>query len=121
LPPQFASSQDFGMGLEGLGYYKVLSDNYDVTVRGNIYSYGGWSVNIAPDYYKRYKYKGNLNLALQKTKILNSSPSAKEEFTTSNTFFITWTHSRDAKGKAGNVFFSQCKSGQHQVQSICNQ
>ena len=69
LPPQFASSQDFGLGLEGLGYYKVLSDNYDVTIRGNIYSYGGWSVNLTPDYYKRYKYKGNLTLSLQKTKI----------------------------------------------------
>src|SRR6476620_4726275 len=36
LPPQFASSQDFGLGLEGLGYYKVLNDNWDFTVRGNI-------------------------------------------------------------------------------------
>ncbi|QEC68992.1 LPS-assembly protein LptD [Panacibacter ginsenosidivorans] len=111
LPPQFASSQDFGLGLEGLGYYKVLSDNYDVTIRGNIYSYGGWSVNITPDYYKRYKYKGNLNLAIQKTKILNSSPSSKEEFTTSNSFFITWTHSRDPKARPGTSFSASVRAG----------
>lgn len=111
LPPQFASSQDFGLGLEGLGFYKVLGENYDVTVRGNIYSYGGWSVNIAPDYYKRYKYKGNLNLAIQKTKILNSSPSAKEEFTTSNSFFITWTHARDPKARPGTSFSASVRAG----------
>jgi hypothetical protein len=111
LPPQFASSQDFGLGLEGLGYYKVLSDNYDVTIRGNIYSYGGWSVNLTPDYYKRYKYKGNLNLALQKTKILNSGVDAKEEFTTSNTFFITWTHARDPKARPGTSFSASVRAG----------
>ncbi|MEP6844886.1 MAG: putative LPS assembly protein LptD, partial [Panacibacter sp.] len=111
LPPQFASSQDFGLGLEGLGYYKVLSDNYDITIRSNIYSYGGWSVNITPDYYKRYKYKGNFNLAIQKTKILNSSISAKEEFTTSNTFFITWSHSRDQKARPGTSFSASVRAG----------
>lgn len=111
LPPQFASSQDFGLGLEGLGYYKVLSDNYDVTIRGNIYSYGGWSVNITPDYYKRYKYKGNLNLAIQKTKILNSALQAKDEFTTSNSFFITWTHARDPKARPGTSFTASVRAG----------
>lgn len=111
LPPQFASSQDFGIGLEGLGFYKVLSDNYDLTVRSNIYSYGGWSVNITPDYYKRYKYRGNLNLAIQKTKILNSNANAKEEFTTSNSFFVTWTHSRDAKARPGTSFSASVRAG----------
>jgi LPS-assembly protein len=111
LPPQFASSQDFGLGLEGLGFYKVLNDNYDITIRGNIYSYGGWSVNFTPEYYKRYKYRGNLNLALQKTKILNSSASAKEEFTTSNSFFITWTHSQDAKARPGTSFSASVRAG----------
>ena len=49
-------------------------------------------MNISPEYYKRYEYRGNLTLSLQKTKILNSDPYAKEEFTTSNGFFITWNH-----------------------------
>ena len=111
LPPQFASSQDFGLGLEGLGYYKVLSDNFDMTVRGNIYSYGGWSVNIQPEYYKRYKYRGNLNLAIQKTKILNSSAYSQEEFTTSNTFFITLNHATDPKARPGTTFTASVRAG----------
>ncbi len=111
LPPQFASSQDFGLGLEGLGYYKVLSDNWDMTVRGNIYSYGGWSMNIQPEYYKRYKYRGSLNLALQKTKILNSSPTAKTEFTESNGFFITWSHTTDTRAHPGTSFSASVRAG----------
>jgi lipopolysaccharide assembly outer membrane protein LptD (OstA) len=38
LPPQFTSTENSGLGLEGLGYYKVLNDTFDVTLRGTIYS-----------------------------------------------------------------------------------
>src|SRR5581483_1375376 len=111
LPPQFAQSEDFGLGLENFGYYKVLNDNWDVTTRANIYSYGGWSVNVSPEYYKRYKYRGALTLSLQKTKILNSSGLAKEEFTTSNTFHISWNHSSDAKARPGTTFSASVNAG----------
>ncbi len=111
LPPQFASNQDFGLGLEGLGYYKVLNDNWDVTVRTNLYSYGGWNLNIQPEYFKRYKYRGNLNVALQKTKILNSSVAAKTEFTQSTGFFITWNHSTDARSRPGTTFSANVRAG----------
>ena len=111
LPPQFASNQDFGLGLEGLGYYKVLNDNWDMTVRTNIYSYGGWNLNVQPEYYKRYKYRGNLNVALQKTKILNSSASAKTEFTESSGFFVTWTHSTDTRARPGTSFSANVRAG----------
>lgn len=111
LPPQFASSQDYGLGLEGLGYYKVLNDNWDVTVKGNIYSYGGWSADLRPEYYKRYKYKGNFDLSLQKTKILNSSPESKEEFTTSKGFFITWNHTSDTRARPGTSFSANVRAG----------
>ena len=36
LPPQFTASEQFGLGLEGLGYYKVLSEYFDLTLRSNI-------------------------------------------------------------------------------------
>ena len=111
LPPAFAQSEDFGLGLENMGYYKVLSDNWDVTFRGNAYTYGGWSLNITPEYYKRYKYKGSLTLSLQKTKILNSSAYATQEFTTSNGFFITWNHSTDPKARPGTTFSANVRAG----------
>ena len=52
-------------GLEGLGYYKVLSDYWDVKLYGNIYSYGGWTANLNPTYRKRYRYSGDFQLSMQ--------------------------------------------------------
>jgi lipopolysaccharide assembly outer membrane protein LptD (OstA) len=39
LPPQFTVNQDFGIGLEGLGYYKVINELLDAKVWFDIYSY----------------------------------------------------------------------------------
>lgn len=111
LPPQFTANQDFGLGVEGLGYYKVLNDNWDVIVRSNLYSYGGWNLNIQPEYYKRYKYRGNLNLSIQRTKILNSSYTAKTEFTKSMGYFVTWTHATDQKARPGTSFSASVRAG----------
>ncbi|HWJ25688.1 MAG TPA: putative LPS assembly protein LptD, partial [Flavisolibacter sp.] len=38
LAPQFAATEQFGIGLEGLGYYHVLNDYVDVKVLTNLYS-----------------------------------------------------------------------------------
>src|SRR5580698_4191028 len=54
LPPQFTESDQFGLGLTGLGYYKVISDNFDVTFRTDLYSYGGWAIYLDPEYLVRY-------------------------------------------------------------------
>ncbi|WP_018614575.1 putative LPS assembly protein LptD [Segetibacter koreensis] len=111
LPPQFASNDQYGLGLEGLGFYKVLSDNFDVTARGNIYSYGGWNLNLSSRYLKRYKYNGSLNLAIQNTKILNSGGYSKEEFTKSKTFMINWSHTRDSKARPGSTLSANVNAG----------
>jgi hypothetical protein len=111
LPPQFAANQDFGLGLEGLGYYKVLSDNLDVTVRTNIYSYGGWNLNTSSRYTKRYRYDGGVNFSLQKTKILNSSGISKDEFTKNSSFMIGWNHSRNSKARPGTNFSASVNAG----------
>ncbi len=111
LPPQFAQNEQYGLGLEGLGFYKVLSPNFDVTVRTNIYSYGGWNLNLSSRYIKRYKYNGSLNLAIQNTKFLNSGGYAKEEFTKSKTFMVNWSHTRDSKARPGTSFSANINAG----------
>lgn len=109
LPPQFTASEQFGLGLEGLGYYKVINDYFDVTLRSNLYSYGGWSLFLTPTYRVRYKYQGSLNLSLQNTRILSTDP--KQEFTTSQTFNITWSHSQDNRARPGTTFSANVNAG----------
>jgi LPS-assembly protein len=111
LPPQFAANEDFGLGLEGLGFYKVLNEHFDVTVRSNIYSYGGWNVNTSSRYTKRYMYTGGWNLAIQNTKILNRGGATKEEFTRNKSFMVSWNHSRDPKARPGSTFSANVNAG----------
>ncbi len=111
MAPAFSTSEDFGLGFEGLGYYKILSENVDATVRANIYSYGGWSTNLNTKYIKRYKYLGNFNLSIQNTKILNRNTSIAEEFTGGKTFMLNWTHSMDSRALPGTNFSANVNFG----------
>lgn len=112
LVPTFNSSEDFGLGLEGLGYYKVLNDYVDVTLRSNLYSYGGWSFTMNPKYIVRYKFSGNLNLAIQKTKILNrNNTTVKDEFTQNTSYMINWSHTRDNRARPGTTFSANVNFG----------
>ena len=118
MAPAFNTSEDFGLGLEGLGYYKILSDNVDATVRTNIYSYGGWSANLNTKYTQRYKYLGNFNLALQNTKILNRSTANPNEFTGGKTFMLNWSHQMDSRALPGTNFSANVNFGSSKYNSF---
>ena len=111
MAPAFSTSEDFGLGFEGLGYYKVLSDNFDATLRTNIYSYGGWNLNLNSKYIMRYKYMGNFNLSLQNTKMLNRNAAINQEYTGGRTFMINWTHSMDQRARPGTSFSANVNFG----------
>lgn len=112
IAPQFTTNDAYGFGLEGLGYYKVFNDNWDATFRSNLYAYGGWTLNINPKYMKRYHYTGAFNLTMQHTRALASGYSiVKDEFTTSNTFMLNWSHSRDNKARPGSNFSANVNFG----------
>lgn len=102
LPPEFTTSSQSGLGLTGLGYYKVINDYFDMTFRTDLYTYGGWAFYFTPTYRVRYRYSGNLNFTIQSTKILSTAGS--DAFTTSKTFNFNWSHSMDSKARPGTNF-----------------
>jgi len=102
LPPQYVVNQQKGICLENGGYYIGLGDNFDLTMRGDVYSYGSWSLTGSPTYRKRYKYSGGLNLSFANTRF--GDPSVKSEFSTSKDFRVTWNHSMDSKARPGVNF-----------------
>jgi lipopolysaccharide transport LptD-like protein len=102
LPPQFTASDQFGLGLTGLGYYKVFSNNFDATFRTDLYSYGGWAIYIDPEYLVRYRYRGRFDFSLQKTRIL--STTGNQEFTDTKTYKLAWSHTVDTKARPGTTF-----------------
>ncbi|HUR66539.1 MAG TPA: putative LPS assembly protein LptD [Chitinophagaceae bacterium] len=108
LPPRFAANEQMGLGLEGLGYYKVLSDYWDIKLYGNIYSYGGWSANLNPTYRKRYRYSGAFNIAMQTTKY---NFKGDPDFQKTRTFNISWNHTVDGKARPGTSFSANVNAG----------
>ena len=114
LAPQLATTEDFGIGLQGLGYYKVINDNFDVTVKTDIYSYGGWSLNVSPKYIVRYKYQGGMNITIQSNKALNRTNGSTQEFTKSKNFDVVWNHTRDGRARPGTTFGANVHFGSTQ-------
>jgi LPS-assembly protein len=101
LPPQFATNDQMGVGLEGLGYYKVINDYWDVKLYGNVYSYGGWSANVSPTYRKRYRYSGSFNFGLQKTK---RNFKGDPDYYSNNSYTLSWSHAVDSRARPGTTF-----------------
>ena len=101
LPPQFTTNDQFGLGLEGLGYYHVVNENWDVKTYGNIYSYGGWSANVSPTYVKRYRFRGSFNFGLQHTK---RNFKGDPDYYANNSYTLTWSHQVDQKARPGTTF-----------------
>lgn len=119
LPPQFVNNDSWGLGLEGLGYYKVFNDNWDLTTRANLYSYGGYMVNFSPRYYKRYHYSGNFSLQIQHAVIMNNSGYfSNNEFSKTNTFTLNWSHSMDSKARPGVNFSASVNAGSTQANRL---
>ncbi|MGZ5218629.1 MAG: putative LPS assembly protein LptD, partial [Chitinophagaceae bacterium] len=101
LPPQFETNEQFGIGLTGLGYYKVFNDYWDTKFYGDVYSYGGWAANVNPTYRKRYRYAGALNFGLRKTK---RNFKGDPDFYSNNSYILTWSHSADPRARPGTSF-----------------
>jgi LPS-assembly protein len=103
LAPSFLADAQRGLGLEGLGYYKMFSQNLDLITKGSLYSYGSWNLNFNPRYLKKYHYQGNFTLSFQSTKPLDEPKSS--------TFNIAWQHSVDSKARPGVTFSANVNAG----------
>src|SRR5450631_2981927 len=102
LAPTFDVSQQYGLGLTGIGYYKVLNDNFDVAFRADLYSYGGYTLHLTPEYRVRYRYSGHIYFIYQNTKTLSNT--GKEPYTQNKTYSFNWAHAVDNKAHPGQNF-----------------
>jgi len=108
LAPTFTVNEDFGLGLEGLGYYKTIGEYFDITTRANIYSYGGWTLNLIPSYRKRYRYQGQLNFSIQNTKY---NFKGDPDYVKNKSYNIMWSHSSDSRARPGTSFSANVNAG----------
>ena len=108
LAPSFTANDQMGLALDGLGYYKILGPNWDVILRGTIYSYGGWTGSVNPQYYKRYRYRGNMGFNMQHFK---TNFKGDPDYSSTKTINVTWTHGSDSKARPGVSFNANVNAG----------
>ena len=109
LPPTFSANEQLGLSLEGLGYYKILSEKWDVVLRGTIYSYGGWTASVSPRYFKRYRYQGNVSLDIQHFRDIDKAGARN--------FNFRWSHTTDTKARPGVSFNASVNIGSSRFNS----
>jgi len=108
LPPTFTTNQQKGVGLEGLGFYKVFNDYWDFILQTSIYSYGGWSLKLNPRYSKKYHYAGNLSFDMQN---FNINFKGDPDYQKNKSYHISWNHSADTKARPGVTFSGYVNAG----------
>lgn len=115
IPPQFTVNEQFGVGLEGFGYYRVISDYLDAKAWFDLYSYGTWRANFSPSYRVRYRYNGSFNISIQNTKF---AFKGDPDFSKNKSFFVTWSHSMDSKARPGVTFSANVNAGTSKYLSL---
>jgi LPS-assembly protein len=102
LAPTFDVSSQYGLGLDGIGYYKVLNDNFDIKLTANLYSYGGYNIYVQPEYRVRYHYSGHMYFAYQNTRTLSNT--GEQAYDENKTYNFQWAHTVDSKAHPGQNF-----------------
>ncbi len=96
--PAYGEERRRGFFLRNGGYYFALSDYIDLEATGDIYSKGGFGLQLNSQYKKRYEYNGGVNVTYNQFK-----SGVEEDSLTSKDFWLRWNHSPDSKGRTSRV------------------
>ena len=108
MRPNFMTDEVRGLGLQGLGYYKVLNDHWDAQLTGDIFSYGEWAAGLKMSYRKIYKYSGGFNLSMRSSK---QNFKGDPDFSKTRIYNVTWSHSMDSRARPGVTFSANVNAG----------
>lgn len=75
--PTYGEENRRGFFLRNGGYYWGISDYADLRVTGDIYSKGGYALDVTTNYKVRYKFSGGLNFAFNKNIIQDESVNSE--------------------------------------------
>ena len=97
--PTYNVHEGKGFGLVNGGYYFSLSDYYDLSLTGEVYSRGGWGMRGYSNYRKRYAYSGNIEARYNHTIVGDPRYQDFGTYINSKDFRIRWTHTQDPKAR----------------------
>jgi len=99
--PTFGEVNNRGYFLQNIGYYFVISDNFDFSLTGDYYTNGSYGLRAQSAYVKRYKYSGSFNLSFENNIY---SMRGLPDYSGSRMYNIQWSHSKDGKANPNSNF-----------------
>lgn len=97
--PTYGEETRRGFYLRDGGWYFTLNDYIDITLLGDIYSRGPYSVKALSTYRKRYKYSGSFNATFVNNEIRNLPDQNSTKL-----YKIIWNHRQDPKANPTQTF-----------------
>ncbi|MBP5536070.1 MAG: LPS-assembly protein LptD [Bacteroidales bacterium] len=102
IMPSYGWMNGRGYYLKDGGYYLALNDYVDLSLLGEIYTNLSWTANVKSQYYRRYKYRGYLDVRYGRTKEGIKGDTAN--YNVFSDFKIAWKHDQDAKANPNSRF-----------------
>ncbi len=90
--PEIQTSQQFGFGLENLGYYIPLGDYWETYFYGSIFTSGSWAAENRTNYYQKYRYRGGFGVRFEQFR-----GKFYDSFDLLNKWTLNWNHTQDPK------------------------
>ncbi len=102
LLPSYGWQNYRGYYLRDGGYYFAINDNIDLALLAELYTNLSWAGEVKSNYYRRYKYKGSLDLRYGNT--IEGIRGDSTTYSSYNDFKVSWTHDQDAKANPYSRF-----------------
>ncbi|CAM1364858.1 conserved exported hypothetical protein [Tenacibaculum litopenaei] len=109
--PTWGDSNSQGFFLQNGGYYFALSDYFDLTMLGDIYTNGSWGLRGDSNYYVRYKFSGSFSIRFEN---IIQGIRGLSDYSKSSNFNIRWNHSQDSKSSPNSRFSASVNLGSSQ-------
>jgi uncharacterized Rmd1/YagE family protein len=101
LIPRIGQENQRGYSLTEGGYYFAISNYFDLSLKGNIYSNGTWLATGQTSYNRLYKYNGNFSFSYANNILGHKGLS---DYSKSTNYRLGWTYTQDAKASPGSRF-----------------
>jgi lipopolysaccharide assembly outer membrane protein LptD (OstA) len=101
LMPTFGEENARGFYLKDVGMYFVIGDYFDISMTGDVYTLGSWSVDINSRYKVNYKANGNFSLTYS---VDQTGEKGSTDFFQTTNFGVRWSHQQDSKARPGTTF-----------------
>jgi lipopolysaccharide assembly outer membrane protein LptD (OstA) len=109
--PSWGQNNQQGYFLQNGGYYFALSDYFDLTTTGDVYTNGSWGLRGDVNYIKRYRFNGNFSIRFEN---IIQSFRGFDDFSEATNFNVRWSHNQDQKASPNSRFSASVNLGSSQ-------